>query len=206
MSAQTLSENQHRTTIYRLLSACFYQPEVSFIEEDLFGQLATAFKGAGTDLADMAEKLDSSFRQAGLDKLLSDYSRLFLGPFEILAKPYGSVYLDGERVVMGDSTMAAVACYREAAFEVAEDFREMPDHIAVQLEFLYLLCFNQNEALASADQAAQQRWLEIEQIFLANHLGRWVGDFCQRIREHAETEHYRLLAELTETFILQQKG
>ena len=40
---------------------------------------------------------------------------------------------------MGDSTMAVLALYREGGFHVAEAFTEMPDHVAVELEFLYLL-------------------------------------------------------------------
>ncbi len=206
MSLPTLSENQHRASIYRLLSACFYQPEDYFLEEDLFTQLAGALKGANSPLQAIAEKMDQVFRDSGQEKLLYDYSHLFLGPFEIPAKPYGSVYLDGEKVVMGESTMNARACYAEIEFAIAEDFREMPDHITVELEFLYLLCFKQNEALAAQDKVALRRYTNAEQVFLKNHLGRWVAEFCKRVTENAATDFYRLLAELTEKFVLQQKG
>jgi TorA maturation chaperone TorD len=198
--------NQARATAYRLLSACFYQPETAFLEEDVFGQLLEALTVLDDDLGEQADQLGKAFRRANLDELLLDYSRLFLGPFNILAKPYGSVYLDGENVTMGDSTLNAMACYREGKFELAEDFREVPDHVAVELEFLYLLTFRENDALAQGSSvdfglAAQQKT-----VFLKNHLGRWVGAFCERVRLGAETDFYRMLANLAENFVLREKA
>lgn len=205
MPVATLSQNQHKATIYRLLSACYYQPEESFVTEEIFGQLATALAGTFPGGEKLASRLGIAFRQEGLDDLLYDYSRLFLGPFEIPAKPYGSVYLEGEKVIMGNSTLNALAYYREADFQVAEDFRELPDHVAVELEFLYLLSFKQNEAMAGNDPLALTRWLELEQLFLQNHLGCWTKKFCRRIQDHAGTDFYRLLADLTEKYVFHQR-
>jgi len=50
----------------------------------------------------------------GTDSLLLDYTRLFLGPSHIIAKPYGSVWLDGEETLMQDSTMAVLEMYQRA--------------------------------------------------------------------------------------------
>lgn len=199
-----LSANQQRAHVYRLLSACYYQPEAQFVEEDVFGQLHRALACLDAELAAVALDLDQAFCSADLDALLLDYTRLFLGPFEIKAKPYGSIYLEGDSVVMGDSTINALACYREAEFEVDENFHEVPDHVAVELEFLYLLCFKQNEAAVNCDQSELIRWREFEQVFLKNHLQRWIGEFCTRIKNGAEGDFYRLLAQETETFVLQQ--
>ncbi len=121
-----MNDLQHRTHIrhlaradvYRLLSACYYQPEDAFLEEDVFSQLKTALAKASPSGVIDAAALDDCFKSSGVEVLLLDYSRLFLGPFEILAKPYGSVYLDGEKIVMGDSTMQALELYRVGGFEV----------------------------------------------------------------------------------------
>jgi TorA maturation chaperone TorD len=187
-----------RADIYRLLSACYYQPEESFLEEEVFSQLKPALSKAHTSGVIEASGLDDSFRASGVEALLLDYSRLFLGPFSILAKPYGSVYLDGEKVVMGDSTMQALELYREGGFDVAEDFREMPDHIAVELEFLYLLSFRIGQ---ESDDEEQTRLVALKHRFLENHLGRWVGTLSAAIRNGAETDFYKLLADLTEAFV-----
>ena len=187
-----------RADVYRLLSACYYQPEDAFLEEDVFSQLKTALAKASPSGVIDAAALDDCFKSSGVEVLLLDYSRLFLGPFEILAKPYGSVYLDGEKIVMGDSTMQALELYREGGFDVAEDFLEMPDHIAVELEFLYLLSFRIGKA---SDDEEKARLIVLKQKFLEEHLGRWVGTLSEAIRKGAQTDFYKRLADLTEQFV-----
>ena len=78
--------------------------------------------------------------------LLVDYTRLFLGPPQPLARPHGSFWLTGETTLMQDATMAVLDLYQEGGFELDDEFREVPDHVAVELEFLYLLIFKRNEA------------------------------------------------------------
>lgn len=202
MSDSTASTMESRATVYRLLSACYYEPEKCFLEEGVYTQLRDALNALNCPLAPVAEKMGTNFMTAGEDALVQDFSQLFMGPFEIPAKPYGSVYIDGENVVMGDSTMAVKACYVEAGFEIAETFRELPDHITVELEFLYLLSFRQAEAISLEDLDALSRYKNIEMAFLENHIGCWLADFCTKIRQHAQTDYYRHLADLTEQFVL----
>ena len=201
-----MNDLQHRThlrhlaraDVYRLLSACYYQPDDAFLEEDVFSQLKTALAKASPGGVIDAAALDDCFKSSGVDVLLLDYSQLFLGPFEILAKPYGSVYLDGEKIVMGDSTMQALELYREGGFDVAEDFLEMPDHIAVELEFLYLLSFHIGKG---SDDEERARMTALKQKFLEEHLGRWVGALSEAIGKGAQTDFYKRLANLTEQFV-----
>lgn len=183
---------------YRLLSACFCQPEDAFLEEEVFEQLRTALAKIDPDRGSDVSAMENSFRSLGLEALTLDYTRLFLGPFETLARPYGSVYLDGERVVMGESTQQALTLYREGGFEVAEDLREMPDHVAVELEFLYLLSYRLGQATEKDEQV---RLGALKRRFLTEHLGRWVGELAEAMKNGAETEFYRLLGVVTEKFV-----
>ena len=203
-----MNDLQHRThlrhlaraDVYRLLSACYYQPEDAFLEEEVFTQLKTALAKVSPSGVMESATLDDCFRDSGVEALMLDYSRLFLGPFDILAKPYGSVYLDGEKIVMGDSTMQALELYREGGFDVAEDFLEMPDHIAVELEFLYLLSFRIGKA---SDDEKRSHLIALKQKFLEEHLGRWVGTLSEAIRKGTQTDFYKRLADLTEQFVLE---
>lgn len=187
--------HQARADIYRLLSACFYQPEEAFLEEEVFSQLKTAMAVANPRWVPEAAALDEAYRVAGQDVLMLDYSRLFLGPFDILAKPYGSVYLDGEKIVMGDSTLQAMVLYRDGGFEVAEDFKEMPDHVAVELEFLYILSFRIGQAESDGERVFL---IALKRRFLAEHLGGWFSLLAAAVRKGAETDFYKQLADLTE--------
>lgn len=183
-----------RADMYRLLSACFYQPEKAFLEEEVFGQLRTAMAQVNPRWVPEAAVLEANFRNAGCETLMLDYSRLFLGPFDILARPYGSVYLDGEKVLMGDSTMQALELYRQGGFEVAGDFLEVPDHVAVELEFLYLLSLRIGQ---ETDVAERRRLITLKRTFLEEHLVLWIEALASAVCRGAETDFYKALAALT---------
>lgn len=194
----------YRETICRLLSAGYYQPEEAFREERVYSSLAEAAGRLSTELGALARRVETEFERTPLEDLLLDYSRLFLGPFEILAKPYGSVWIEGEKVVMGETTMAALDLYREGGFELDENFREVPDHVAAELEFLYLLIFKENEARRGGDAEGIAAALELKRRFLKHHLGRWITPFGKAMKGGAQTAFYKCLAELTEDFVKEE--
>jgi TorA maturation chaperone TorD len=206
MDKNRIQQVAAQADVYRLLSACFYQPENALSEEQVFAQLTNALKLCAPQLAPQAEKMGAAFAAESLENLLLDYTCLFLGPFEILAKPYGSCYLEGEKVVMGHSTMNALECYRAGGFEPDAAFHEMPDHVAVELEFLYLLSFRTAKALADDDNRAAAEVQTTTRTFLHSHIGRWVADFSGRIVKGAELRFYPLLAELLLRFVKQQES
>ncbi len=190
-----------RETLCRLLAACHYQPAPEFAEENVFDALAEAAARVDPALAEQARALGSAFADAELEALLVDYTRLFLGPAQVLAKPYESVWRDAQETVMGHSTLAVLDMYREGGFDIDDGFRELPDHIAAELEFLYLLVFRQNRAHHSGDFDGLGAAEELERRFLDEHLGRWIGPFTRAVGAGAETDFYRHLAELTGRFV-----
>ena len=193
-----------REDLCRLIAACYYEPEPEFAAEGMFDTLLAAARQVDQALVPLAQALDESFRAADTHALLLDYTRLFLGPMDILAKPYGSVWLDQEKTLMSESTMAVIDLYQDADFEVDEDFKELPDHIAVELEFLYLLIFRENEALRAGDTAMLERTRSLKRHFLDRHLGRWVSPFAAAMRGNAQSAFYRTLADLTEMMVKQE--
>ena len=80
-------------------------------------------------------------------------------------------------------------------------FHELPDHVAVELEFLYLLAFKQNRARHDADAVALGDLLRLEQRFLGQHLGAWFVPFTAAMAAGAQTDFYRELAALTDAFL-----
>jgi len=190
-----------RADIARLLAACFYEPGPEFAEERVFAALRDAAASVDPELAAAAERLGTAFAAAALGDLLVDYTRLFLGPVDIRAKPYGSVWLDDDAPLMGDSTMAVLQHYEDGGYEVDEGFRDLPDHVAVELEFLYVLLFRLAEATARGDADTLHGADTMRRRFLAEHLGAWIGPFTAAVVEGAESPFYRELAALTERFV-----
>ena len=190
-----------REDLCRFLAACYYEPTVEFAEERLFDSMLGAARRIDPELAVHVQRLGAAFEAEGPQELLVDYSRLFLGPVQAMARPYASVWLSGENVLMQDTTMELLQLYEQGGFEIAEDFRELPDHVAVELEFLYLLTYQQNRAQAAGDEQALQAVQVLRTAFLVGHLGRWLGPFIMAVHDHAQSDFYRALAELTELFV-----
>lgn len=183
-----------RADFCRFLAACYYEPAPEFAQEKLFDSMAAAGELIGVEFDAGARRLGMAFAAEGMEGLLVDYTRLFLGPVDARANPYGSVWMGPDGLAMQDSTMAVVALYEEGGFELAEDFRDLPDHVAAELEFLYLLLFR--EGRAGADDA-----LVLRKRLLGEHLGRWIGPFTDAVRAGAQCAFYRELAELTNRFV-----
>ena len=198
LQAEMNARLRAKADVYRLLSACYYEPEDAFLQEDVFGQIQSALSVLSGDLSEAAATLSERYREAGRDALTLDHTRLFLGPFGVRAKPYGSIYLEGGKVVMGETTMAALALYRDGGFHIDDAVREMPDHVALELEFLYLL----NARLAAEKrQGDRERLTGLKDAFLREHLGQWIAPFAEAVERGADTAFYKELAVLTRRFV-----
>jgi TorA maturation chaperone TorD len=195
-----------RADLCRLLAACYYEPGPELAEERVFATMCDAAARIDPALAAGAGRVGEAFASAEPQALLVDYTRLFLGPLEARAKPYGSVWLPGDPALMQDSTMAVRALYAEGGFDVDEGFRELPDHIAAELEFLYLLLFRECAARRSGDAGAQQANAALRRRFLGEHLGAWAAPFAAAVVAGAETDFYRELGGLTGRFVALEAG
>ena len=185
-----------RAIAYKCLSICYYLPDQEMLDRlgDLEAALERICPQAAADIAPMRQETD-------LDKLKIDFSQLFVGPFKLIAPPYGSVYLEGQRTVMGASTIDAERRYQDAGLDIAADLYDAPDHIAIELEFLYFLIFQEIEAIGSGHPQDRGQWLQRQHDFLTRHLGGWVTEFAATAAQGAKTDFYRYLAKATGKFV-----
>lgn len=190
-----------RQELCRFLAGCYYEPGPEFAEERLFESIADAAQRISPELGEHAQRLGAAFGAADLQDLLVDYTRLFLGAPQALAKPYASVWLSTDPELMQDSAMELLRLYEQGGFEIDPEFRDLPDHVAVELEFMYLLSFQQNQARSAGDEQALQAVEVLRTAFLVGHLGRWLGGFILAVHDHAQSDFYRELAEFTELFV-----
>ena len=201
MQGIDLRQAAARAVFCRLLAGCYYEPGPEFVEEKLFGSMLDLAVQIEPQLATSARRLGEAFFEQSAESLLIDYTRLFLGPNHILANPYGSFWIEREHGLMQDSTMAVQALYAEGGFELDDDFHELPDHIAVELEFLYLLLHDEAESVHHADAAALAAVRALRGRFLGAHLGRWAGPFTVALAAGAQSDFYRELAGITGHFL-----
>ncbi|MBI5440868.1 MAG: molecular chaperone TorD family protein [Deltaproteobacteria bacterium] len=188
-------------TAYRLLSACLYQPSPEWLEENVFGNLEQVLSVVAPTVAHKAGTMAEALGDQGEAELTTAYARLFIGPGRLGATPYGSYYLEQEKQVMGESTLAVRSFYEDAGLVLDEAFTEMPDHMKVELEFLSYLLQQAISSAARGDEGAYARWVELRKEFLARFVSGWFEAFCDTVRESQAGPFYDALADCLEAVI-----
>ncbi len=115
-------------------------------------------------------------------ELETEYVSLFISEVGgALVPPYGSVYIDD--TIMGPSTDRVVENYQEAGFSKLEEYNGLPDHISVELEYLF--------KLTQMETPEKYRY-HIQ--FYDDLLAPWLGEFTDSIVEAMDSRFYSTLA------------
>lgn len=167
----------------RVLGALFYYPPQSEQAAPLVAALQDPSWQAQWPLPSPVLQMMAEGFTAGADEPLSDaWQRLFIGPWALPAPPWGSVWLDRESVVFGDSTLALRQWMRENAIVFETRQNEPEDHFGTLL-------------MMAAWLMEGGRYNECEQL-LAWHLFPWAGRYLSVFCEHAGHPFYVALGQL----------
>ena len=201
-----------RGQLYRFLAAAFLRPPTEplvapFLDEALLAELAERFgRETVRDLAAFRDGFPGDYEALDLE-----YQDLFAVPLGRYVTPYEAVYRDervvGDEVVrgllMGPSTLAVKALYREAGLEMPADLLELPDHVGLELGCMQGLCDAEARAWQDGDTEALACARGLQRRLLEEHLLQWVPALCARIRGSAPGPFYRGIAALTEAVLKQ---
>ena len=189
----------HRANAYHVLAKAFRTP--AEWDEALPHALRRHFAPFGTPLLERAAETADACQAALHDRERAsvDHARLFIGPFEIQAPPYASLYLDPEQRLMGPVSQAAAHAYAEAGLAPGPAPKEAPDHVAVELEFMYFLAFQEATT-------AEPAWAERQRRFWQSHLGRWLPELARRIGDADAHPFHAALARLVAGFAEWEAG
>jgi len=133
---------------------------------------------------------------AALRVLEVEYTYLFINAVPHLpAPPYASAYT-GQGLLMGEPAEAALVAYRRAGLTLAEEYRDLPDHVAAELEFLAWLGEQALAAQEAGDEALARTRLGQQQAFLEQQVHPWLPHFCRRVMDAARLPFYRELVSL----------
>ncbi|WP_169309131.1 molecular chaperone [Desulforhopalus sp. IMCC35007] len=189
-----------RGDCFKLLAVCFYEPEKKlFTEEKLGENLGHLLADISFDARIAADSMQRALCEISQENLSIDHASLFVGPFELIAAPYGSVYIDKKRTVMGESTLYAARCYQEAGLAV--DIKEPQDHIAIELEFMYFLCSKEAAARQENRMEDADRFQDLQARFYYNAMRPWVNEFCDAIQAGSKNEFYLGVARCLDHFL-----
>lgn len=193
----------HLRDLYRFLADFFYTPK-NYLEEnkEAWIKLLESFKILEIDPSSALE-LINNLDFASIEELLVEFTRLFIGSIEYVAPPYASYYLEGR--LFGDSALKALEFYKKAELNLKDDFNELPDHIAVQFEFMSYLISQEVKYLYEKNYPQASKFYQLQREFLETCVFTWINSFCNKIKEGTHSKFYYSLADVLQSFIYAQK-
>ncbi len=202
-----------RANMYRFLSAAFLEPPSAALLAPLLanGFIASLEEVFGADAVHEFCQFVQEFQgdYQGLDQEFQD---LFMVPLGRYVTPYEAVYRDERQVgntrvqglLMGSSTLSVNQLYRAAGATISEDFKDLPDHVGLELACMEFLCKAEAQAWDREDLAGVHRVQGFQKRLLQDHLLQWVPALCARIRERASGPFYRGIAHVTQAYLKQE--
>jgi TorA maturation chaperone TorD len=178
-----------RAAIYALLARMFSYPLTTDELEAVAGLSVDESSGEasalGAPLAQMQAAMSLDYPVL-VETLNREATRLFEGPGQPVAPPFGSFYLN-ERRLMGPEAVDVRRAYLAAQLLPDQGGLMPPDHIALELGFIAALAGSESpEALASARD------------FLVQHLLSWIPMWCDDVARAKPHPFYSGLVALTQ--------
>lgn len=129
-----------------------------------------------------------------------DFSNLFL----MHLVPYESFYTREDQMIESGGDNPVATLYNALDFKVELDKARVvsPDHIGIELEFMYMLCNALEKAYEAKDKEGIKELLGIQYGFLKDHILKWMPMFLIAMKNESRTPLYHDGADLALEFIL----
>ncbi|MEA1961393.1 MAG: molecular chaperone TorD family protein [Bacillota bacterium] len=138
---------------------------------------------------------------AEFEKLHWDYTRMFIGPYELPAPPWESAYLDEDRMLFQETTLQVRRTYLKYRFLPRYYMQEADDHLGLELDFMYRLSHMAADSALSRDINTCKQILVDQKNFLEQHLLNWVPLFADNVNESANTAFYIGFAKILKHYL-----
>ncbi len=206
------SLSEARQGVYAFLSSAFAKPPSS---ESLAALRGEGFLSSAADLfseqtatplrqyAEAAEHTAELERQAH-----QEFMCLFKVPGGQYITPYESVFRDtrdvaGKQVkglLMGQSAVDVQKWYRLAALDISEEYKDFPDHICLEFNYLTHVCGKEREFAGAGDDPKLTRAWEMQRDFLAAHVVSWIDALRDKLYDKSQHTYFRAIADLAVEF------
>ncbi|MFV0448194.1 MAG: molecular chaperone [Vibrio sp.] len=128
--------------------------------------------------------LVSRLPELQLDELEYQFSVLFEGQGEMPCPPWGSVYLDKDNIVFGESTAHYRAFLRQNGLEIHSAMKEPEDQFGLMLLAL-------SQLLEKGDAGAGM-------VLITEHLMPWGARYLELLASNEVSQYYAILAQITQ--------
>jgi TorA maturation chaperone TorD len=200
--------NVERERFLEILVCLFSPPDREMVELVRQGSIHSFFHDYFQTWGEDSKILEGFFTEGDSEMVFRDleeeYGRLFsseagsekISLVESVYKPWTQdphcplPFATGKGFLMGDSALHLLALYQECGLEMEREYRGMPDHLAMELEFLSFLY-----------QRATDK--EIKR-FIEDHLD-WISLLREKFKEFQSHPFYRGILEILLVFLRKEK-
>lgn len=133
-----------------------------------------------------------------------DYTRMFIGPFELPAPPWESVYVRKDGLLFQANTVDVRNLYQNFGYEINHKNLEAEDHVGLELDFMFHLnelCIKNVEKNNFKTRSNLIYLIGEQSRFLENHLLAFIPQFSQKVIENAHTQFFSGMAKLLRSYL-----
>jgi TorA maturation chaperone TorD len=147
------------------------------------------------DLKKAIDEIDVVSEQE-MEKLVCEYTRLFMGPRRLGCPPQASAYTAG-RVTGLDQAGEVRDIFGDVAFTF-DSADTTPNSIGTDLKWLAILLEKVGD---ETEKKEQYKYIEMAEEFIREHLMAWIPKFARDMEDAAVSPFYRELAKATASFL-----
>jgi DMSO reductase family type II enzyme chaperone len=181
-----------RSKVYEILSVCFVYPDhesFSYMTRGMLQDLKAYLtkmphmKIAARSFESFESALEAEAAKGKLQDLQVEHTSAFISPHpEIPCPPYESIYVENVRRVMGPPAIDVRRRYEEQGLAISKGFKDLPDHISAELEFMHHLAYREAQVKSTRKDRVALSLRENEKSFLTDHLLKWLPRFADCLR------------------------
>ncbi|MDP1624744.1 MAG: molecular chaperone TorD family protein [bacterium] len=180
--------------------------EYTLARAALYNFFAAAVGDAPTPaLAATAREMSPDLPSIGLDELQLEYTRLLIGPGKHYTPPYASIHLhspqEGKALLWGTEATVVEDIYRAAGLKIETGQPRVPDHLALELQFMHHLCACEANSATQGQVEEAALWRSQQQTFLRERLLTWLPGFVKKIKQAQTLPFYGKVGEITLEFL-----
>ena len=204
-----------RSKVYSLLADGFSQVDEKQFQLIKFDYI-TVWRNVselleeGNMLDPFINRLEKAVDSLDYEGLAAEHSRLFEPRSKLQVPPYETEYTLAESPQHALSQPAHLSdiagFYKAFGLAISEERPDRVDHIAAELEFMHVLALKESVAVEGDETEHIEIVRDAQLKFMNDHLGRWTGQFRDRMAGADEGGFYIALAEMLDLWVKLDKA
>jgi TorA maturation chaperone TorD len=136
-----------------------------------------------------------------IERLNSNFTRLFVGPGKVEADPWESFYLSRDNTLFQSITLEVRKAYVAQGFIPQNYPHVADDHIALELDFVARLAEKLENAFGAHDFHAMSDYLFASESFIREHFIVWIPAFVEVLQKARHSYFYSEVGNLLAAFL-----